>query len=238
MFKTYYEGHDNAYKNLRKNENRIGWAEEYDYQEFILTIQPMISQAFSAENNNFHDFPQSGNLLEVGCGAGNLSIYFAEKGYNCTGIDISETAINWAKEKAQEKSLEIEFVKGDVTNLSFLGNERFDIVIDGRCLHCIIGEDRKKFYQQIKNVMKENGRFIVYTMTGESIGEKYKSEFDPQTKCLIKEFNGDKIATRYIGTKNDLLSEVETNGFEVLEYYYRKRKRVDSFDDLIILLGK
>ncbi len=235
QFKTNYEGHDQIYAKL-KERNKIGWSNEEGYNEFILTIQPMINLEFRGKINDFYGFPKSGKLLEVGCGAGNIVSYFAKKGYECTGVDISKTAINWAKEKAIENNLEIDFFISDITDMSFLGDESFDIVIDGRCLHCIIGEDRKKFYAEIKRLLSKKGHLIIYTMVADFVGEKFKKSFDETTRCLISEINNEKIATRYIGTKEIVLKEVEENGFEILEYFFRKRTDFDSFDDLIIHL--
>ncbi len=232
--KTFYEGHDNLYKKLKSN-NSNGWSTNEEYDEFLITIQPMIATEFNERLYNFYDFPKNGNLLEVGCGTGNLLSYFAEKGYKCTGVDISETAVNWAKEKAEENGLEIDFFAGNVTNLSFL-TTKFDVVIDGRCLHCIIGSDRQIFYSEIKKILKDNGHLIIYTMVGNVIGEKFKNEFDETSRCLIKEINNEKTAVRFIGTTEIILKEVEENGFEILEYFFRKRKNINDFDDLIIHL--
>lgn len=237
QFNTNYEYHNEIYKNL-KLKNKIGWSNNEDYSEFLSTIQPMINSEFNSEVNNFYGFPQSGKLLEVGCGAGNILLYFAKKGYECSGVDISETAINWAKEKAAEQSLDIKFHNGNITNMSFFSDQTFDVVIDGRCLHCIIGADRKNFYSEINRILNKDGHVIIYTMVGETIGEKFKNDFDETTRYLIKEINNEKIATRYIGTKELILKEVEENGFEILEYFFRKRRSEDDFDDLIIHLKK
>lgn len=235
--KTFYEGHEEVYKNLKKN-NKNGWSTSEEYDEFLVTIQPMIDCEFNNNQYNFYDFPKSGNLLEAGCGTGGILSYFAQKGYKCTGVDISETAVNWAKEKAAENNLKIDFFIGNVTNLSFLTPQRFDVIIDGRCLHCIIGQDRKKFYSEIKNILKDDGHLIIYTMVGNVIGEKFINEFDEKSRCLIKEINNKKTAIRYIGTTELLLKEAEENGFEILEYFFRKRKNINDFDDLIIHLTK
>jgi len=62
-------------------------------------------------------------ILEVGCGTGNRGKYFIDKGYDYTGLDISEGMLNIARRKYPE----LRFMQGDVRNLSL--NESFDAVI-------------------------------------------------------------------------------------------------------------
>jgi 2-polyprenyl-3-methyl-5-hydroxy-6-metoxy-1,4-benzoquinol methylase len=90
----------------------------------------------------FSEAPRRGRLLELGCGAGNLSIALAEKGFEVFGVDFSKTAIDWAKENAKKSGKNIGFEVADVCNLVSLKNETFDVVYDGYCFHCIIGENR------------------------------------------------------------------------------------------------
>lgn len=105
------------------------------------------------------DLPKTGKVLEIGCGAGDVSLLFAERGFQVSGIDISATAIEWAKEKASNARLKANFEVGDVTNLGRWEDGTFDIVVDGHCLHCIIGDDRSEVLKETYRVLKPNGIF-------------------------------------------------------------------------------
>jgi 2-polyprenyl-3-methyl-5-hydroxy-6-metoxy-1,4-benzoquinol methylase len=49
-------------------------------------------------DNLFHFFPDSGKVLDLGCGGGQpLTAYFADKGFDVTGVDISHEMIEIAK---------------------------------------------------------------------------------------------------------------------------------------------
>lgn len=104
---------------------------------------------------------KSGRILEMGCGAGDVSIKLAERGFELTGVDISQTAIEWAKTKAREKTLEIEFLAKSVADEALLEGNRYDLVLDGTCLHCLFNEDRTAFYSNVKRLMEDNGYFFV-----------------------------------------------------------------------------
>ena len=73
------------------------------------------------------EYNKTARILDVGCGTGRHSIELARRGYRVVGIDLSESQLKRAKEKASEQDLRIEFLKHDARDLPFL-NE-FDLVI-------------------------------------------------------------------------------------------------------------
>ncbi len=222
-FKTFYEGHDEAYKK-RKAAGRIGW----DTAEGTSENLKIFASAFQNPL-----VPKNGKVLELGCGAGDISIMLGEIGYKISGIDISETAIVWAKEKAAAKNIEADFRVGNVLDLSEFEEQSFDIVLDGHCLHCIIGEDRKKFLSEAFRVLKNGGLFITGTMCNEWTKtpiEGISEYFDEKTRCLISR----NIATRYIGKDADIIEEIKQYGFEVVDTKLIPKKSDDDCDELFV----
>lgn len=96
------------------------------------------------------------NLLEVGCGAGN-NLIFAKwmLGFNCTGIDISGTAIDEAIKRSESKRLYINFFECDISR----PGSKFDAVIDRACLQHNSKEDRKRIVRNIYSLLKPKGVF-------------------------------------------------------------------------------
>ena len=173
--KTHYIGHDDAYKN-RKANGFIGWGEDADnYKSIISYVNDAIKN---------HNIPKRGKLLELGCGAGNISFILAKLGFQISGIDIAPTAITWAQELAERHQIQADFRVGDVVNLNGYSADSFDVLLDGHCLHCIIGDDRAKFLSNSFRVLKPGGFFITETMCGDYTGEFGNNEhFDPETRC-------------------------------------------------------
>ena len=66
-------------------------------------------------------------ILDVGCGTGRHAIELTKRGYRVTGIDLSESQLKRAKEKAKTNNLSIDFQCQDARNLSF--NSEFDVAI-------------------------------------------------------------------------------------------------------------
>jgi ubiquinone/menaquinone biosynthesis C-methylase UbiE len=151
-------------------------------------------------------------VLELGCGNGMSScLLMARKGYEVHGVDISETAIAWAKERFTESALSGSFRQGNVCAMPFFAERSFDVVIDGNCLHCLIGNDRTRCLGEVHRILKAGGLFVVSSMCGLPKSDEAKARFDAQTGHLLE--NGRPHRT--LKSLADLASELVSSGFEV-----------------------
>jgi len=91
----------------------------------------------------------TGKALDLGCGVGAKSIILAKKGFKVTGIDISPTAICYARKNAKKEKVGVRFIAADTSDISFLKDEKFDFVLDWANLHGIPKSKRKKYIKQI-----------------------------------------------------------------------------------------
>ncbi|MCM3783474.1 class I SAM-dependent methyltransferase [Neobacillus mesonae] len=98
-----------------------------------------------------------GKALELGCGPGRNAIYLTKKGFRVDAYDISETAIEWAKERAEATSLSINFVCQSVFELS--PQEEYDMIYDSGCLHGVLPHRRIGYLNMIYNGLKKGGYF-------------------------------------------------------------------------------
>ncbi|HEX7323208.1 MAG TPA: class I SAM-dependent methyltransferase [Mycobacterium sp.] len=70
-----------------------------------------------------------GAVLDPGTGPGHHAIHFAANGFAATGIDVSETAIEHARENARQAGLSVDFRVGDAKTLTGFA-DCFDTVVD------------------------------------------------------------------------------------------------------------
>ncbi|MGE5637696.1 MAG: class I SAM-dependent methyltransferase [Chloroflexota bacterium] len=91
---------------------------------------------------------------------GTNTVYLAEKGFEVTGIDISPTAIKYAKKKASEANVKIHFIVQDFLQLHF-ENEEFDLIYDMGCFHYVEPEDRTNFIKGIYRILKKVGNYML-----------------------------------------------------------------------------
>jgi SAM-dependent methyltransferase len=103
---------------------------------------------------------RKGKTLDVCCGAGTNSIYLARNGFLVTAIDISPTAIRYAKKESAKEKLIIDFTIQNFVNLSFI-DDIFDFVFDMGCFHHVSIIDRLAFIEGINRVLKRNGLYLL-----------------------------------------------------------------------------
>jgi len=140
-------------------------------------------------------------IIDIGCGTGRHAMELTKRGYAVTGIDLSESQIKRAREKAEEAGLTIDFQTQDARNLSFDGE--FDLAI----MLCeggfsLMETDQMNFeiLQNATKVLTSNGKFIFTTLNGlfplfHSVNEFYKSAQNVgQSQC--KECSFDLLTFR------------------------------------------
>ncbi|MEO4052465.1 class I SAM-dependent methyltransferase [Solibacillus sp. CAU 1738] len=103
---------------------------------------------------------QAGRVLELGCGAGRNAIYLAQQGCSVDAVDLSETALFWARERAAEKKLNIQFIHGNLFNMDFPENN-YDFIYDSGCFHHIAPHRRLHYVEIVQRALKPGGHFAL-----------------------------------------------------------------------------
>ena len=111
-----------------------------------------------------------GETLDVGCGTGEHVLLAAEHGAEAMGIDISELAIERAREKAEARGLRVTLVVGDVLHLQDLG-QQFDAITDSGVFHVFGDEERAVFVQSLKSALRPGGVYHVMCFSDRQPGD-------------------------------------------------------------------
>lgn len=88
-------------------------------------------------------------LLEMGCGAGEASVYFALKGARVTAIDISAEFVKLTKALARKYNVMVNVVKMQAEKLAFRDGE-FDCIFGNSILH----------HAELQLALREAARFL------------------------------------------------------------------------------
>jgi SAM-dependent methyltransferase len=100
------------------------------------------------------------DILIPGIGYGRNAKIFLDNGINVTGIEISKTAIDMAK----QNGLDIGIFHGSVTAMPF-DNKLYDGIFSYALLHLLNKSDREKFIKDCYNQLKPNGYMIFTTVS-------------------------------------------------------------------------
>lgn len=103
-----------------------GYADQYDllYGDKDYEAEcDLLEQAFKKYGHGVK------TILDIGCGTGNHSIPLARRGYQVTGVDLSENMLAHAREKAKSSNAlsSITFIQGDARTMDL--NQKFDAVL-------------------------------------------------------------------------------------------------------------
>lgn len=108
------------------------------------TIDKTIHWIF--EQVEYKDF----KILDLGCGPGLYTQQIAQKGHKVTGVDFSLNSIEYAKEQAKAKNMDIKYINKNYLELDIPENE-FDLVMMIYTdLGVLLPDERNKLLKKIE----------------------------------------------------------------------------------------
>jgi len=104
----------------------------------------------------------SGRVIDVGSGTSILIERLLDSQYSLTVLDISQAALNRARQKLGERALYVRWVVADITTVGAIGE--FDVWHDRAVFHFLTAkEDRQKYVQLAAQSIPVGGHLIVGT---------------------------------------------------------------------------
>lgn len=153
--------------------------------------------------------------LDIGCGTGDNSIYLAEHGWQVTGVDYVQKAVDKARAKASAKGVDVRFEQADVTRLCEEGiGSGFALIVDNGCLHGMNDEDRHDYVREVTAAAAPDARLLLV-------------EFIPGGSRGVPGIEPSEVAQRFEGPWTLLASGNEPamtrDGKDVGRYYLLAR---------------
>lgn len=148
------------------------------------------------------------DLVELGCGNGRDSLYFAKKGLSVTGIDASEVAIN----ELQKKNLldNCIFICDDFVSAESIYQIQYDYCYSRFTLHAINAHQETQILKKAYDMLKENGYLFI---EARSVNDK---KYGAGQAVERNAFLCDGHYRRFI-VLTELLSKLEEIGFTIIE---------------------
>lgn len=172
------------------------YARKYDQECFV---QGTVGECDFIEQEINRD--KALKVIDIGCGTGRHAIELAKRGYTVTGIDLSESQLARAREKAKAAGVAVDFYRHDARKLPF--ENEFDLAI----MLCeggfsLMETDQMNFeiLKEATKALKNNGKLIFTALNGlfplfHSVNDFYKSA-GKQGQSQCKECSFDLMTFR------------------------------------------
>lgn len=150
------------YDNLAAIYDRF-MLEDVDYKRYASWIQ----------NNLNKNGIEKGEILEVGCGTGSMTLALYQLGHKMTGLDLSGEMLTEADSKAFETGANIRWIQGDIVEMTFPA--KFDAVVSTMDTFNYILEEEEliQAMEHVWDALKPGGIFLFDVNTPYRLQEVY-----------------------------------------------------------------
>ena len=146
----------------------------------------------------------AGAVLDAGCGTGDNTLHIASRGLSVLGVDVAETALAIAREKADERGVDVTFATADAFHLERLGRT-FDTVLDCGLFHTMDGDERPAYVASLASVTEHGGTLHVLCFSDGSPDtgphpvrqDELRAAFDPSAGWKVAAIEPDRLQTRF-----------------------------------------
>ncbi len=175
------------------------------------------------------DISPGKKLLDIACGAGQLSMPAARRGIDVTAVDLAQNLVDQARARAHDEKLNIRVEQGDAEQLDFADGE-FDIVMS--LIGSMFAPRPELVASEMIRVSKPGGRIIMGNWTPEGhVGQMFKviGKFAPPPPYFPSplQWGNDDIARTRLGKGTKDLKI--TRYMYPIEYPFGPSKVVDFF---------
>lgn len=170
-----------------------------------------------------------GNCLDLGCGLGQYTKYFLDKGFNVTSCDISPEVLKRLKENIKEAiTLELDMSE----KLPFPDNS-FDLVFANLSIHYFDMETTISLLKEIKRILKDEGYFIgsvnsLKTFKFLKEPKKLEDNYYGEGSRFVRLWNKEQFDYFFKDFKEVVLEEVTTTRWNktkiMWEFIYTNKK--------------
>lgn len=169
---------------------------------------------------HFLSLVENENYLDAGCGTGNYTYALAGDKYQFYGIDPSELML----EKARQRNCNAIWQNGAAENLPF-ENEFFAGAIATLTIHH--WKNLRKAFSEISRVLKQNGRFVLFTSFPEQMEGYWLNHYFPKMM---------RDSISQMPAFSTIKEALQNAGFEIetLQSYFVR----DDLQDYFLYCGK
>lgn len=194
---------------------RKKWWEEFFNDDYFRTVPPpqpktIVQQsAFIAARLGL---PPGAALLDVGCGLGLHAVELTRMGYSVVGLDLSLPMLTRAADEAQDQGLKINFVQGDMREMSFEGT--FDAVLCWGTTFGYFDDDQNRLVvERLHRALKPGGLLLLDVVNRDYVFKTQPNNvwFQGDGCIVMEESNANFINSRLTVKRQVMLDDGRQN---------------------------
>lgn len=199
-----------------ENDDRAYW------NHFYAEGKAKMTPSLFAQDVLFYIKKEAGRrLLDIGCGNGRDSLFFAKNGLKVTGIDSSDSAIR--KLNKQRQNSDIEFICCDYAKTDIFKKRNYDFCYCRFFIHAITERQENILLQRVHKVLNEKGLFFIEVR---SVKDELFGRGEPAGRNA---FIYDEHYRRFI-VREELEKKLSAGGFKIR--YSEEKQGFAAFGDL------
>ena len=223
-------------------EGDAPWYEHFFGEAYLRTVRGTTPKEVALECDFIERalrVPVGARVLDAGCGLGAQTVELAARGYHMVGLDISPTMVSRAYDEAEDRGLQIDFVRGDMRDITF--EDPFDALLCWGTTFGYFSEDEnERTIRQFHRALRPNGMLLLEVVNRDFMISSQPNQvwFEVDGAVCMEETDFDYEASRlrvkrrvasHSGQQNDrhysvrlyalheIRSLLERNGFRIDE---------------------
>ena len=121
----------------------------FDYEEYLDSVF-----------DHCESLPKGGLALDCGSGTGTLICALSDRGFNCTGVDMSPEMLNVAREKIEKAGYEPHLVCQELQDIDLYGAYHIAFCSLDTVNHILYKRDLKSFFKKLYDFIEPGGFFV------------------------------------------------------------------------------
>ena len=99
--------------------------------------------------------------IDLGSGTASNCIFLAQHGFDVTGVDFAQAAVDLGNKRAADANVQVNFIRDDLTNLQNVRGT-FDVLVDYGTLDDLKPPQRDRYVQNILPLTHAGTRYLLY----------------------------------------------------------------------------
>lgn len=161
---------------VRNGYEQADWQKHYDEQDLswdLDHVAPPFVRLFEDHIIN------PGNLIVPGCGQGHEVIFFADRGFQVTGVDYTSGAVGLLRRSLKNKNLNARVLHQNFFDLDDNHNRAYDSLLEQTFFCAIRPDERAAYVDIVSRILKPGGMLAgLFYETGEKGGPPFNTTED------------------------------------------------------------